>query len=220
MHQELLRYDDVDTLTSAAAHYVAEIAHVAITANGIFNFAVSGGKTPWSMFDKLASLDVPWENVVIYQVDERVAPLGDPARNLTYLQQSFAKVAVTVKAMPVTSDDLDGGARKYGLELPDRFDLIHLGIGSDGHTASLLPGDPVLDVDDRPVALAGPYQGHLRMTLTYPALARADQILWLISGNDKAGPLSLLLRADHSIPAGRVVAAQSLVMADAAATPR
>jgi 6-phosphogluconolactonase len=220
VHHELLRYGSVDELTSAAADYVAQIAHVAVAANGTFIFAVSGGTTPWAMFDKLTALNVPWENVVIYQVDERVAPPADPARNLTNLQSSFANVSVTIKSMPVNDVDLEAGARQYARELPERFDLIHLGLGPDGHTASLLPGDPVLHVNDRPVALAGPYQGHRRMTLTYSALARADQILWLIAGSDKAAPLSLLLRSDPSIPAGRVVAAQSLVMADAAAIPQ
>ncbi len=220
MHHELLRYDDVDALTSAAAEYVCEIAHVAVAAHGTFNFAVSGGTTPWAMFNKLTALNVPWEDVVIYQVDERVAPLDDPARNLTNLTISFATVSVSIKAMPVNHGDLAAATQQYGRELPERFDLIHLGLGSDGHTASLLPGDSVLDVDDRPVALSGPYQGHRRMTLTYPALAQADQILWLVAGGDKATALSLLLRADPSIPAGRVVAAQSLIMADAAATPQ
>ena len=220
MHHELLRYENVDELTTAAANYVAEIASVAVANGGAFNFAVSGGTTPWGMFEKLASLDLPWENIVVYQVDERVAPLDDPARNLTNLRKSLAAVRLTIKAMPVNAKDLDIGARAYGSELPDRFDLVHLGLGPDGHTASLLPDDSVLAVDDRPVALAGPYQGYRRMTLTYPALSRADQILWLIAGSDKSSPLSLLLRSDPSIPAGRVVAAQSLVMADVAAAPK
>jgi 6-phosphogluconolactonase len=220
VHHELLRYDDVDALTSAAAEYVCEVAHVAVAAHGTFNFAVSGGTTPWAMFNKLTALHVPWEDVVIYQVDERVAPLDDPARNLTNQTTCFAKVSVSVKAMPVNNDDLEAATQLYGRELPERFDLIHLGLGSDGHTASLLPGDSVLDVDDRPVALSGPYQGHRRMTLTYPALALADQILWLVAGRDKANALSLLLRADPSIPAGRVAAAQTLVIGDAAATPQ
>lgn len=220
MHHELLRYENVDELTTAAANYVAEIASVAVANGGAFNFAVSGGTTPWGMFEKLASLDLPWENIVVYQVDERVAPLDDPARNLTNLRKSLAAVRLTIKAMPVNAKDLDIGARAYGSELPDRFDLVHLGLGPDGHTASLLPDDSVLEVDDRPVALAGPYQGYRRMTLTYPALSRADQILWLIAGSDKSSPLSLLLRSDPSIPAGRVVAAQSLVMADVAAAPK
>ena len=220
MHHELLRYENVDELTTAAANYVAEIASVAVANGGAFNFAVSGGTTPWGMFEKLASLDLPWENIVVYQVDERVAPLDDPARNLTNLRKSLAAVRLTIKAMPVNAKDLDIGARAYGSELPDRFDLVHLGLGPDGHTASLLPDDSVLEVDDRPVALAGTYQGYRRMTLTYPALSRADQILWLIAGSDKSSPLSLLLRSDPSIPAGRVVAAQSLVMADVAAAPK
>jgi len=94
---------------------------------------------------------------------------------------------------------------------------VHLGLGPDGHTASLVPGDPVLEVTDALVAVTQPYQGHRRMTLTYPALARADQLLWLVTGADKREPLAKLLAGDESIPAGRVVAARSVVMADQAA---
>ncbi len=119
--------------------------------------------------------------------------------------------------MPVTEPDLDAAAAAYGAALPDRFDLVHLGLGPDGHTASLVPGDPVLEVTDRLVAVTGVYQGHRRMTLTYPALARADQLLWLITGADKKVPLAQLLAGDRSIPAGRVAAARSLVLADQSA---
>ncbi len=178
---------------------------------------MSGGHTPWAMFAELASESVPWAGVVIYQVDERVAPPADPDRNLHHLLEALGSDPALVVPMPVNDDDLEAAAASYAGSLPEHFDLVHLGLGPDGHTASLVPGDPVLTVQDRLVALTQPYQNRVRMTLTYPALARAHQILWLVTGADKKGPLSQLLAGDTSIPAGGVEAEASLVLADAAA---
>ncbi len=199
------------------AAFVAERAREAVDSRGSFHFAVSGGHTPWAMFAELASETVPWENVVIYQVDERVAPLDDPDRNLHHLQQALGSAPARVQPMPVEDPDLEAAAAAYAASLPAQFDLIHLGLGPDGHTASLVPGDPVLSVTDRLVGLTQPYEGRVRMTLTYPALARARQLLWLITGDDKQMALAKLLAGDTSIPAGRVTAGASLVLADRAA---
>jgi len=216
MHHELETLADPGAVAAAGAAFVAERARAAVAAGGSFRFAVSGGHTPWAMFAKLASEQVPWEQMVIYQVDERVAPPGDPDRNLTHLTRALGPAPAQVRAMPVNSGDLAAAAASYAALLPGHFDLVHLGLGPDGHTASLVPGDPVLSVTDRQVALTQPYQGRVRMTLTYPALARARQILWLVTGGDKKEPLARLLAGD-TIPAGRVQAAASLVMADRAA---
>lgn len=217
MQHELKVSPDADAVAAAGAEYVAGLSRSAVAAHGRFTFAVSGGHTPWAMFAALAEQDVPWADVEIFQVDERVAADGDPDRNLTHLQQSLGEAPARVHPMPVTDADLAVAAAAYATVLPHRFDLVHLGLGPDGHTASLVPGDPVLDVTDALVGVTQPYQGHQRMTLTYPALARADQLLWLITGADKRDPLARLLAGDTSIPAGRVTAARSLVLADAAA---
>lgn len=215
MEHELVVHDDADAVARAAAEYVARRAARRVARDDTFTFAVSGGRTPWAMFAVLARLDVPWARTTLFQVDERVAPADDPDRNLAHLLAALDGAPVRVVAMPVADPDLGAAAATYAAALPERFDLVHLGLGPDGHTASLVPGDAVLDVSDRLVApTAGEYQGRRRMTLTYPALARADQLLWLVTGSDKREPLERLLAGDRSIPAGRVDARASLVMAD------
>jgi 6-phosphogluconolactonase len=201
-----------------AAEVIREHARAAIAERGAFTFAVSGGRTPWAVFAELVRTDFAWDRTSIYQVDERVAPAGDEERNLTHLRavvpsEAFARV----HPMPVEDPDLDAAAKRYATLLPDRFDLIHLGLGPDGHTASLVPGDPVLDVTDRDIALTGPYQGRPRMTVTYPVIDRARELLWIVTGADKVDALRRLRAHDRSIPAGRVAADRALVLADAAA---
>ncbi len=208
---------DPAAVARAGATLVAEAARAAVGARGTFQFAVSGGHTPWAMFAELASEDVPWESTVIYQVDERVAPPDDPDRNLHHLKEALGDAPAQVRPMGVNDPDLEAAAAGYAASLPEHFDLVHLGLGPDGHTASLVPGDPVLSVTDRLVGLTQPYQGRVRMTLTYPALARAHRILWLITGADKKEPLQKLLAGDTTIPAGRVEAESSVVLADQAA---
>jgi 6-phosphogluconolactonase len=210
---------DASALAGMAASYVLALAKAAVVERGRFTFAVSGGHTPWAMFAALRAEYMPWNHVDLYQVDERVAPEGDPDRNLTHLRESIGDVPARVHPMPVNDPDLDAAAAAYAAELPERFDLVHLGLGPDGHTASLVPGDPVLEVTDRLVGVTRPYQGHPRMTLTYPALSRAGQLLWLVAGSDKRDPMAKLLAGDESIPAGRVRAARSLIMADESAAP-
>ncbi|MCP4434787.1 MAG: 6-phosphogluconolactonase [Actinomycetia bacterium] len=220
MRHSLDVHDDATAVATAAAEHVVARAARAVADHGSFHFAVSGGHTPWAMFAVLAERDMPWEQSVIYQVDERMAPADDPDRNLAHLHEALAGAPAAVVAMPVEAPDPDAAAASYAAELPDRFDLVHLGLGPDGHTASLVPGDAVLDVTDRLVApTAGEYQGRRRMTLTYPGLARAERLLWLVTGDTKVDPLRALLSGDTSIPAGRVEAGESLIMADRAAAP-
>jgi 6-phosphogluconolactonase len=204
---------DEDAVARRAADIVAASAREAIEARGRFTFAVSGGRTPWAMFRELADEDVPWGKVGIWQVDERIAPDGDPDRNLTSLQPMIPSEA-DLRPMPVTEADLEAAADRYAGSLPDVFDLVHLGIGDDGHTASLVPDDPVLEVTDREVALTGEYRGRRRMTLTYPVLDRARRVLWLIAGDEKTPMLPRLLAGDRSIPAGMVSSSEQLVVVD------
>ena len=205
-----------DAVARRAAGIVAASAREAIEERGRFTFAVSGGRTPWAMFRDLADEDVPWGKVGIWQVDERIAPDGDADRNLTSLLPVIPSEA-DLRPMPVTEADLEAAAARYAGSLPNVFDLVHLGMGDDGHTASLVPDDPVLDVTDRDVAVTGEYRGLRRMTLTYRVLDRARRVLWLIDGDDKTAMVPRLMAGDRSIPAGRVATAEQLVVVDAAA---
>jgi 6-phosphogluconolactonase len=207
---------DAEAVARRAADVVAAAAREAIAAGGRFTFALSGGRSPRAIFRDLADEGVPWEQIGIWQVDERVAPGGDPDRNLTGLEPVIPSGA-DLRPMPVTEPDLEAAADRYAASLPEAFDLVHLGMGDDGHTASLVPGDPVLEVTDRDVAVTGEYRGLRRMTVTYPVLDRAARALWLITGSDKGPMVPRLLAGDRSIPAGRVATAEQLVVVDAAA---
>ena len=219
-HQTEILADD-DAVARRGASFAAERARAAVDARGRFTLAVSGGRTPWVMFAHLADEEIPWEQVTVFQVDERIAPDGDPDRNLTHLRESLPAAGLArLVAMPVNDPEPDSAAAAYAARLPGRLDLVHLGLGDDGHTASLVPGDPVLEVSDRDVAVTGEYQGRRRMTLTYPALSRAAELLWLVTGAEKAGPLHQLLLQDPAIPAGRVRASRSFVLADTAAAAK
>lgn len=218
---------DADAVARAAAATIAADARAAVAARGRFLMAVSGGHTPWVMLRELADEQVPWKDVHVFQVDERIAPAGDPDRNLTHLRASLLERAPlpldNIHAMPVEMPDLEAAAKQYAKTLetiagsPPVLDLAHLGLGPDGHTASLVPGDPVCDVTDADVGLTGVYMGRRRMTLTYPVLNRSRRILWLVTGADKVPMFPRLRDGDTSIPAGRISRDQALLLADRAA---
>ena len=221
---------DAEAVARAAAARLAEEARAAAASRGRFAFAVSGGSTPWRMLRLLADEDLPWSRIELFQVDERIAPDGDPDRNLTHLRESLLDRVAPLEghfhAMPVEAPDLESAAREYADALrrvagsPPVLDLVHLGLGPDGHTASLVPGDAILEVRDADVALtARPYQGRRRMTLTYPVLDRARCVLWLVAGASKAPMLARLRRGDAGIPAGRVARERALLLADRSALP-
>jgi 6-phosphogluconolactonase len=210
---------DEKAASRRAAELIAAAGREAEQERNHFSVAMSGGRSPWAMLAILGELEeMPWDKTELFQVDERVASPGSPDRNLTHMVLGLSMDhQAALRPMPVTQRDLKAAAREYEASLPEPFDLVHLGLGPDGHTASLVPGDPVLEVSDRRVALTGDYQGHPRMTLTYPALNDACRIVWLITGPDKVEPLQKLLAADESIPAGRVRNKNMIVVADEAA---
>jgi 6-phosphogluconolactonase len=223
-------FADADLVARQAAALIAADARKAVAERGSYVMAVSGGHTPWVMLRALSEEKLPWDKVHLAQVDERIAPPGDPDRNLTHLRESLLQHAPLppeqIYAMPVESADLETAVKQYAAVLakiagsPPVLDLVHLGLGPDGHTASLVPGDAVLQVKDADVGLTGVYQGKRRMTLTYPTINRARRILWLVTGSEKTGMLGRLLVGDPSIPAGRVNQERASVLADQAAAAR
>jgi 6-phosphogluconolactonase len=224
---QLQVFDDEQGVAEAGARHIAAAARSAVAARGRFVVALSGGRTPVPMLAALAHESLPWDCVQVFQVDERVAPPGDAARNLTSLQALLVDPRCLrpdqIHAMPVEAEDLDLAAGRYAATLrahagtPPQLDLVHLGLGTDGHAASLVPGSPVLDEAGIDVAVTGPYQGHRRMTLTYPAINRARQLMWLVTGAGKQGMLRRLRQGDWTIPAGRVAPDRAIVLADRAA---
>jgi 6-phosphogluconolactonase len=222
--------DDATAVSRRAAGIIAAAAREAVAARGCFVAALSGGRSPWAVLRALAGEKLPWEKIHVVQVDERVAPAGHADRNLTQLRNSLLDHAALrpehIHAMPVEAPDLEAAAKRYEQELrdiagaPPVLDLIHLGLGPDGHTASLVPGDPVLEISDSDVAMTGVYQGRRRMTLTYPILNRSRRILWVVTGKEKAEMLARLREGDRSIPAGRVCRDRVLVLVDRVAAGR
>jgi len=220
-------HPDDDLVARKAAAIIAVDARAAVSSRGRFIMAVSGGHTPWLMLGALTDQQIPWESVHVVQVDERAAPVGDPDRNLTHLRASLLDHAPLlpnhIHAMPVEAADLNGAAQQYAATLQDLagsspvLDLVHLGLGADGHTASLVPGDPALDFTGADVAATRSYQGRRRMTLTFPIINRSRRVLWLVTGREKAGALVRLRDSDPSIPASRVRQDRALILADRSA---
>lgn len=214
-----VRQDREQACRYATAVLATAIEH-AVAERDRADIAVSGGSTPRRMLELLAGVDLPWGDVHVFQVDERIAPHGDRARNANAIIAALGGLPACLHLMPVTADDPDAAARRYGAQLPESFDVVHLGLGSDGHTASLAPGDPVVNVRDRRVALTGPYQGHRRMTLTRPVLDAARLRVWLVTGSDKAPAVERLLAGDPDQVAARIRPSASMIILDRDAAGR
>ena len=208
---------DAVSVGEHAADQIAEAVRRAISEGRRFTWAISGGQTPVPMFRRLGALALPWDRIDTWQVDERVAPPGDPDRNRSLQVKALPAEALDgTRWMPVDDDDLEAAAARYAATLPDRFDVVHLGLGADGHTASLVPGDPVLDVQDRDVAVTGLYESRRRMTLTYPGLARAERAIWIVTESEKRKAVRKLLAGDRSIPAAQVAVPDQVLVTDLA----
>jgi 6-phosphogluconolactonase len=225
---EIRTFQSAQDVAREAADFIANRIKEQIAKKDFFTMAISGGRTPWEMIKELAAHDLPWEKVYLFQVDERVAPDGHSDRNLSQLFKAIEGTKLPTRlnifSMHVIAGDLDKACSEYAdhIKLVTRtgkLDLVHLGLGTDGHTASLIPGDEVLQVKDKDVALtANPYQGRLRMTLTYPLINQAEKILWVITGEEKAEMLSRLLHQDSTIPAGAVSQEKALIMTEESLT--
>ena len=227
---EIRTFQSSNEVAREAALYIADRIRENIAKKGFFTLAISGGRTPWEMIKELATEDLPWEKVFLFQVDERVAPDGHPDRNLTQLFKSIQDSPLinrlNIFPMHVIAEDLEEACAEYSENIKritetGKLDLIHLGIGTDGHTASLIPGDSVLEVGDKNVALTdSPYQGRERMTLTYPLINQAEKILWIVTGEEKAEMLERLLQQDSTIPAGKINQSHAIILTEESAAVR
>ena len=203
-------------LADVAADVIVQELKAQIASRGSASIAVSGGRTPWPVFERLSEGAIPWTAIDVFQVDERVAPLGSADRNLTGLEETLLdRVPARAHPMPVDAPDLETAARRYATELPPSLDVVHLGLGDDGHTASLVPLDPVVLIEGQLVAITDPYRGHRRMTLTRPALDGAGLIVWIVSGPDKADMVERLIARDPLIPAGLISQERAVLVTDA-----
>jgi 6-phosphogluconolactonase len=221
---------DAEAAARLAAIFAAHCIRQAVAVRKQAHIAFSGGTTPRRMLELLATEDLPWESLHVFQVDERVVPRGDERRNLNLMQETLVADGFLrpdhLHAMPVDAGDTEAAAREYQQTLesfagaPVALDLVQLGLGTDGHTASLYPGDPTVSVQDRDVAAAGVHAGLQRLTLTLPAINRARTRMWLVTSSDKAARLRELVAGEGDRPACLVRRDESFVIADrAAATP-
>ena len=216
-------------LALEAARRLVAACEAALAARGRASLALSGGSSPAGMFTELARSGLDWTRIDVFQVDERVAPDGHPDRNAVLLRSHLLDPAAVPEErahlMPVTADDLEEAAAAYAAGLrrltgDGILDAVHLGLGPDGHTASWPPGDPVARAVDGPdVAVVGPFNGRLRITLTPPAVNRARSIVWLVDGADRRPMTTALVAGDPSIPASRVRREDSVLVTGAEAAP-
>jgi 6-phosphogluconolactonase len=217
---------DADDLALEAAAWIGEQARRAISERQAFSLALSGGRGPHGLFEALAREKIAWERVHLFQVDERAAPLESPERNFRAIVALLVdRVSIPCEQlypMPVAREDLQAAAADYAATLarvlgPGRvLDLVHLGLGEDGHTASLLPGDPAPE-SGAPVIVSMEYQGLRRLSLNYHVLSSARQRCWFVTGAAKSEVLPRAVDGDPGIPAGRIEREEAWFFVDQAA---
>lgn len=221
--------EDADAVVEEAARGIAEELAGAVATRGLATVALSGGRAAGPLAETLARQPLPWSRVHVFQVDERQVAWTHPARNaraLGVLLERTALPPAQAHWMPVEARDRAQACRTYQATLravagsPPVLDLVHLGLGEDGHTASLFPGDPAADWRDRDVADTAPHGGFSRMTLTAPVLEAARRLLWVAWGAGKRTAVARLLRADPSVPAGRLPQDRARLVTDRSAAAR
>lgn len=202
---------------AAAAERIVFRSRDALRRRGHAAIALSGGGTAPPMIDHMVAADVDWASVTVFQVDERVAPDGHPARNAGQLD-SLARLA-TVHLLPVTAEDRRQAAQRYGALLPPRLDVVHLGLGDDGHTASWPPGEDAIRDSASTVELVGEFKGWERLTLTRRVVNRARCRVVLVSGAEKRPMVERWVSGDRSIPVSGVRRRDTRVYLDPSAAP-
>lgn len=219
--------EDAEAAMRRAASFIAARLQEALDQRGRASLALSGGRTPARMCALLAAEDLAWTDIDVFQVDERIAPLDHQDRNAVLLRAAFGRrvdrSAERFHWMPVDGEDLEDAARRYAREIEDRYaalDVVHLGLGDDGHTASLFPGAPELEASERVTLTASEHLGRRRMTMTLPLINSARQIVWLVVGQDKRRVLARLIDGDPALVAGRVRRNDALIVTDVDAAPR
>jgi 6-phosphogluconolactonase len=207
----------------AAAAFIAECLRHAVKERGLATLAVSGGRSPWGMFERLADESVDWNRVHVLQVDERIVPLDDKARNWSHFLQGCLAERIPQEnqhPMPV-EEDAELAVGRYSATLlqwagvPPQLDVVHLGIGEDGHTASLFADDVLLEDRRHWVGVSRVYEGHRRLTLTLPVLNSARTIVWFAVGARRRDVLKRLRDGDQAIPAGHVQRDRAVAFTDA-----
>ncbi len=216
------------TAESAAAQFIAARLAAAIAGRGQATLAISGGRTPWGLLTRLAGHALDWKAVRLFQVDERIVAADDAARNWKH----FLRTALATRIpstnhhpMPVEIADAKQAASQYAQLLirhcgrPPALDVVHLGIGADGHTASLFAGDALLQERQRLVGVSAIYDGHARLSMTLPVLNHAGCIVWYVTGTERKHSVSRLFAADPDIPASQVKRTHAVCFTDLEAAP-
>jgi len=206
--------DDAAAVVETAAAAIREAAQSALLAEGRFRVALAGGSTPRLLYPRLVGA-VDWKHTDVFFGDERAVPPDDPQSNYRMARETLLAPArvpdANVFRWRAESPDLDAAAREYEAALcarpfPPRLDLALLGLGPDGHTASLFPGTAALAIEDRlAVPVDVPALAARRLTLTYPVFMEAREVFFLVTGRDKRAALADVVRPGSTLPAARIV---------------